>query len=123
MFIIFSNVALESHFHYLYTVTAPKSWVVGKINQLGYVTPHLSSKAFLVTGCFEQAGNVWILRNFHHLTKVALESHFHYLYTVTAPKSWAGDKVNRLGYVAPHLKLDEFQKMGFCNLPSSIFLW
>ena len=36
---IFSYVALGSHFQYLYTVTAPKSWVGGggggKINQLG----------------------------------------------------------------------------------------
>ena len=48
--IIFTNVALESHFQYLYTVTAPKFSVGGKINQLGYVAPHPSSKAFLVTG-------------------------------------------------------------------------
>ena len=31
-------------------------------------------------------------------------------------KSWAGGK---LGYVAPHMKLDEFQKMCFCKLPGS----
>ena len=55
---IFTNVALESHFHYLYTVTTAKSWVGGKINQLRYVAPHPSSKAFLVTGCCKQAGNV-----------------------------------------------------------------
>ena len=46
---------------------------------------------------------------------------FHYLSTVTAPKSWAGGKV-QLGYVAPHMKLDEIQKMCFCKLPGSIFL-
>ena len=33
--------------------------------------------------------------------------------TVTVPKSWVGGKINQLGYVAPHLYMDEFQEIGF----------
>ena len=35
-----------------------------------------------------------------------------------------GGKVNQLGYVAPHLYMDEFQEIGFCILAGSIcILW
>ena len=35
-----------------------------------------------------------------------------------------GGKVNQLGYVAPHLYMDEFQEIGFCILAGSIcLLW
>ena len=31
-----------------------------------------------------------------------------------------GEEVNQLGYLAPHLYIDEFPKMGFCILAGNI---
>ena len=53
------------------------------------------------------------------LSNIILESHY-IIVNSHCFKILGGGKVNQLGYVAPHLYMDEFREICFCILTGSI---
>ena len=72
----------------------------------------------------KQAENIWMTRNFHPFLSNVIFKVIILSVNSHRSKILGGGKVNQLGYVAPHLYMDEFQEIGFCIPAGSIcILW